>query len=59
MEGVEGPVNFGQFFFDNRVHGMHVFAGVCINIWLLIGVINGTYDRRGSYEMVEKVGLLT
>lgn len=58
MEGVEGPVNFGQFFFTiTGFHGMHVFVGVCINIWLLIGVINGTYDRRGSYEMVEKVGL--
>ena len=58
MEGVVGAVNFGQFFFTiTGFHGMHVFVGVCINIWLLIGVINGTYDRRGSYEMVEKVGL--
>ena len=45
------------FFFITGFHGFHVFSGVVILIIILINVIKGTYERRGHYEMVEKVGL--
>ena len=38
-------------------HGFHVFSGVIILSIILINVIKGTYEKRGHYEMVEKVGL--
>eukprot|EP01013_Petalomonas_cantuscygni_P016803 TRINITY_DN33865_c0_g1_i1.p1 TRINITY_DN33865_c0_g1~~TRINITY_DN33865_c0_g1_i1.p1 ORF type:complete len:327 (-),score=-17.88 TRINITY_DN33865_c0_g1_i1:420-1400(-) len=53
-----GPPLFADFFFFiTGFHGFHVFSGVIINIIIFINVILGTYERRGSYEMVEKVGL--
>ncbi len=45
------------FFFITGFHGFHVFSGVVLLIIILINVIKGTYERRGHYEMVEKVGL--
>ncbi|WP_299333782.1 cytochrome c oxidase subunit 3 [uncultured Psychroserpens sp.] len=45
------------FFFITGFHGFHVFSGVVINIIIFFNVILGTYERRNSYEMVEKVGL--
>lgn len=45
------------FFFITGFHGFHVFSGVVINIIIFFNVIVGTYERRGHYEMVEKVGL--
>ena len=45
------------FFFITVFHGFHVFSGVIINIIIFINVLLGTYERRGHYEMVEKVGL--
>ena len=45
------------FFFITGFHGFHVFSGVVILIIILINVIKGTYENRGHYEMVEKVGL--
>lgn len=45
------------FFFITGFHGFHVFSGVIINILIFINVILGTYEKRRSYEMVEKVGL--
>ncbi|REE16803.1 cytochrome c oxidase subunit 3 [Winogradskyella pacifica] len=45
------------FFFITGFHGFHVLSGVIINIIIFFNVILGTYERRGSYEMVEKVGL--
>ena len=45
------------FFFITGFHGFHVFSGVMINILIFFNVILGTYQKRGSYEMVEKVGL--
>jgi len=45
------------FFFITGFHGFHVLSGVIINIIIFFNVIVGTYERRGHYEMVEKVGL--
>jgi len=45
------------FFFITGFHGFHVLSGIVINIIIFFNVIIGTYDRRGHYEMVEKVGL--
>lgn len=45
------------FFFITGFHGFHVFSGVMINVIIFFNVILGTYERRGHYEMVEKVGL--
>ena len=45
------------FFFITGFHGFHVFSGVIINIIIFFNVLLGTYDKRKSYEMVEKVGL--
>ena len=45
------------FFFITGFHGFHVFSGVIINIIIFFNVLVGTYERRGHYEMVEKVGL--
>ena len=45
------------FFFITGFHGFHVFSGVMINIIIFFNVIIGTYERRGHYEMVEKVAL--
>tara|TARA_R110001583_G_scaffold177176_2_gene332178 strand:+ start:1725 stop:2705 length:981 start_codon:yes stop_codon:yes gene_type:complete len=45
------------FFFITGFHGFHVLTGVIINIIIFFNVIIGTYERRNSYEMVEKVGL--
>jgi cytochrome c oxidase subunit 3 len=45
------------FFTITGFHGFHVFSGVVINIVITINVLLGTYEKRGSYLMVEKVGL--
>tara|TARA_B100000780_G_scaffold41329_1_gene25680 strand:- start:949 stop:1932 length:984 start_codon:yes stop_codon:yes gene_type:complete len=45
------------FFFITGFHGFHVLSGVVINIIIFFNVLVGTYERRGHYEMVEKVGL--
>ena len=45
------------FFFITGFHGFHVFSGVVINFIVFLNVVLGTYEKRKSYEMVEKVGL--
>ena len=53
-----GPPLFADlFFFITGFHGTHVLSGVIINIIIFYNVCIGTYERRGHYEMVEKVGL--
>ncbi|MGC4040075.1 MAG: cytochrome c oxidase subunit 3 [Flavobacterium sp.] len=45
------------FFFITGFHGFHVFSGVVINFIIFLNVVLGTYEKRKTYEMVEKVGL--
>jgi cytochrome c oxidase subunit 3 len=53
-----GPPHFANLFFIvTGFHGFHVFSGVVINIIIYLNVLKGTYEKRGHYEMVEKVGL--
>ena len=53
-----GPVLFADlFFFITGFHGTHVFSGICLLIYCFIATTNGTFEKRGHYEMVEKIGL--
>ena len=53
-----GAPAFGWLFFTiTGFHGFHVFTGVIINCIVCYKVARGDYDRKGSYEMVEKIGL--
>lgn len=55
---VEGPQLYANFFFFiTGFHGTHVLSGVILNLIVLIRAIQGWYEQRGHYEMVEKVGL--
>lgn len=57
-ENQYGPHDFADFFFFiTGFHGFHVFSGVMLNFLIYYRTVTGMYDRRGSYEMVEKVGL--
>jgi cytochrome c oxidase subunit III len=53
-----GPAAFADFFFFiTGFHGTHVFSGVILNIMIFYNTTNGVYEKRGHYEMIEKVGL--
>lgn len=53
-----GPPLFAAlFFFITGFHGTHVFSGVVLNVWVFYSTVVGKFERRGHYEMVEKVGL--
>lgn len=45
------------FFFITGFHGFHVCQGVIINLIVFLMALRGVFERRGHYEMVEKVGL--
>lgn len=53
-----GPQLFADlFFFITGFHGTHVFSGIVLLFIVFYNTAVGTYDRRGHYEMVEKIGL--
>ncbi|GIV33553.1 MAG: bb3-type cytochrome oxidase subunit IV [Chitinophagales bacterium] len=57
-ETYTAPLVFGHLFFTiTGFHGFHVTTGVLLNIIVFIQAWMGVFDRRGHYEMVEKVGL--
>jgi hypothetical protein len=45
------------FFFVTGFHGFHVFSGVLINIIIWLMAVKGVFEKRGHYEMIEKIGL--
>jgi cytochrome c oxidase subunit 3 len=45
------------FFFVTGFHGFHVFSGVLINVIVWLMALRGVFERRGHYEMIEKIGL--
>jgi len=57
-QGLHASILFGQLFFTiTGFHGFHVLSGVVINIIMYIKTGRGDFQRRGHYEMIEKVGL--
>ncbi len=53
-----GPASFAAFFFFiTGFHGTHVLSGVVLNYLVYYNTLRGVYERRGHYDMVEKVGL--
>ena len=49
---------FGQLFFTiTGFHGFHVFTGVVINTTMFVKTKNNDFERKGHYNMIEKVGL--
>jgi cytochrome c oxidase subunit 3 len=57
-DGTQSSTNFANFFFTiTGFHGFHVFSGVVINVIMLIMTLNGVFDKKGHYLMIEKAGL--
>lgn len=59
-EGVEAvaALQFSNLFFTiTGFHGFHVFSGVVLNIVILFMTKYNVFEKRGTYIMVEKVGL--
>lgn len=53
-----GPPLFADlFFFITGFHGTHVLSGIILLIIVFIMTVNGAFQKRGHYEMVEKIGL--
>ena len=53
-----GASAFGWLFFTiTGFHGFHVLTGVTVNTIVLMNVLDGVYEKKGSYEMIEKCGL--
>ena len=58
IDGTVASTTFTNYFFTiTGFHGFHVFSGIVLNIIILINILLGVYEKRGHYEMVEKVGL--
>jgi len=51
-------LQFANLFFTiTGFHGFHVTVGIILNIIILCMTLNNTFENRGSYLMIEKVGL--
>ncbi|MGE8429177.1 MAG: cytochrome c oxidase subunit 3 [Sphingobacterium sp.] len=51
-------LQFANLFFTiTGFHGFHVTVGIILNIIILCMTLNNTFEKRGSYLMIEKVGL--
>jgi len=51
-------LQFANLFFTiTGFHGFHVTVGIILNIIVLCMTLNNTFENRGSYLMIEKVGL--
>jgi cytochrome c oxidase subunit III len=56
--GLQATHDFYNYFFTiTGFHGFHVASGVGLLMLALVNSVNGTFERRGHYEMVEKIGL--
>ncbi|MBM3439482.1 MAG: cytochrome oxidase subunit III [Bacteroidetes bacterium] len=57
-DGTVAHTGFANYFFTiTGFHGFHVLSGVVINIIAYIMTLQGVFERRGHYLMIEKVGL--
>jgi len=57
-ENEYGPVLFANlFFFITGFHGTHVLSGIVLLILAFYQTAFGIYEKRGHYEMIEKIGL--
>ncbi len=53
-----GAAQFGScFFMITGFHGLHVTAGVIYLSYVATGVLNGRYEKEGSYDIVEIAAL--
>lgn len=53
-----GAASFGALFFlITGFHGFHVSVGVGMNTWALLATKRDVFQKRGHYEMIEKLGL--
>lgn len=53
-----GALQFSNLFFTiTGFHGFHVFSGIILNIIILAMTMSNVFEKRGTYIMVEKVGL--
>lgn len=58
IDGTVSNPNFTNFFFTiTGFHGLHVTSGVILLIIMLYQTLNGTFERKGHYLMIEKIGL--
>src|SRR5690554_5799929 len=53
-----GATQFSSYFFAiTGFHGFHVTVGITVNIIVLLMTLSNVFERRGTYLMLEKVGL--
>jgi cytochrome c oxidase subunit I+III len=45
-----------SYFITTGTHGVHVFAGMCMTVYLLVNTLKGRY-LKGDYHAIEHFGL--